>query len=112
MPTGSFKSRGMTTAVSMANHLGLKRLAVPTAGNAGGALGCLRGAGGHRSWCVGPQSRPANTPVGTKLSADRSRIIAARGRNVGIVAAARRLLTLVFDGLRDGEIRALAERAG
>src|SRR5262245_32806842 len=38
LPTGSFKSRGMTLAVSMARHLGLKRLAIPTAGNAGGAL--------------------------------------------------------------------------
>src|ERR1700676_5391964 len=38
LPTGSFKSRGMTTAVSMAKHFGIKRLAVPTAGNAGGAL--------------------------------------------------------------------------
>src|SRR5262249_42777437 len=38
LPTGSFKSRGMTVAVSMAHHLGLHRLAVPTAGNAGGAL--------------------------------------------------------------------------
>src|SRR5207248_9878948 len=38
LPTGSFKSRGMTAAVSMAKQLGLKRLAVPTAGNAGGAL--------------------------------------------------------------------------
>src|SRR5436190_14634030 len=37
LPTGSFKSRGMAAAVSMAKHLGLKRLAVPTAGNAGGA---------------------------------------------------------------------------
>src|SRR5262245_21989955 len=39
LPTGSFKSRGMTAAVSMAKHLGLSRLAIPTAGNAGGALG-------------------------------------------------------------------------
>src|SRR5262249_5402290 len=38
LPTGSFKSRGMTTAVSMARQLGLRRLAIPTAGNAGGAL--------------------------------------------------------------------------
>src|SRR6516164_1087106 len=38
LPTGSFKSRGMAVAVSMARHFGLKRLAVPTAGNAGGAL--------------------------------------------------------------------------
>ncbi|HKA06396.1 MAG TPA: pyridoxal-phosphate dependent enzyme, partial [Gemmataceae bacterium] len=37
LPTGSFKSRGMTAAVSMAKWLGVKRLALPTAGNAGGA---------------------------------------------------------------------------
>lgn len=45
LPTGSFKSRGMTTAVSMAKHFGLRKLAIPTAGNAGGALaayGCGR----------------------------------------------------------------------
>ncbi|MEK6239536.1 MAG: pyridoxal-phosphate dependent enzyme, partial [Planctomycetales bacterium] len=37
LPTGSFKSRGMTTAVTMARQFGIKRVAVPTAGNAGGA---------------------------------------------------------------------------
>ena len=47
------------------------------------------------------------TRPGTKLATDRARIIAARGRNIGVVAAARRLLTLVFYGLRDGEIRTL-----
>ncbi len=37
-PTQSFKARGMTTAVSMAKYLGAKKLAVPSAGNAAGAL--------------------------------------------------------------------------
>ena len=37
-PTGSFKARGMTAAVSMARELGADRLAVPSAGNASGAL--------------------------------------------------------------------------
>jgi len=36
-PTGSFKARGMTTAVTMALRLGARRLALPSAGNAGGA---------------------------------------------------------------------------
>jgi threonine synthase len=36
-PTGSFKARGMTTAVTMARDLGARRLALPSAGNAGGA---------------------------------------------------------------------------
>jgi transposase len=52
------------------------------------------------------------TRPGTKLAVDRTRIITARGRNIGVVAAARRLLTLVYYGLRDGEIRTLAARAG
>lgn len=37
-PTQSFKARGMTVAVSMAKELGAKKLAVPSAGNAAGAL--------------------------------------------------------------------------
>lgn len=37
-PTLSFKARGMTTAVSMAKQFGLKKLVVPSAGNAAGAL--------------------------------------------------------------------------
>ena len=37
-PTQSFKARGMATAVSMAKQFGLKKLAAPSAGNAGGAL--------------------------------------------------------------------------
>jgi threonine synthase len=37
-PTQSFKARGMSVAVSMAKYLGATKLAVPSAGNAGGAL--------------------------------------------------------------------------
>jgi hypothetical protein len=51
------------------------------------------------------------TRPGTKLAADRARLITARGRNIGVVAAARKLLTYVYYGLRDGEIRALAKGA-
>jgi transposase len=42
-----------------------------------------------------------------KISADRQRIEARRGKNIAKVAAARKLLTLVYYGLRDGHIRAL-----
>jgi threonine synthase len=37
-PTGSFKARGLSVAVSKAKELGVKKCIVPTAGNAGGAL--------------------------------------------------------------------------
>jgi len=49
-------------------------------------------------------------PAGTKISTDRKRIEARRGRNIAKIAAARKLLTLVYYGLRDGEIRAVAHQ--
>ena len=45
--------------------------------------------------------------AGGKIKADYRRISERRGRNIGRVAAARRVLRLVFFGLRDGEIRCL-----
>ena len=41
------------------------------------------------------------------LTGTRAQITARRGRNIATVAVARRLLTLVYYGLRDGHIRAL-----
>jgi len=46
---------------------------------------------------------------GPKIQADYHRIAARRGVNIARVAAARKLLTLVYYGLRDGEIRCLAQ---
>ena len=49
---------------------------------------------------------------GPKIQADYHRIAERRGKHIARVAAARKLLTLVYYGLRDGEIRCLAEREG
>ena len=38
LPTGSFKARGLSMAVTMAKHFGIERIAMPTNGNAGAAL--------------------------------------------------------------------------
>jgi threonine synthase len=58
-PTGSFKARGMTAAVTRAKQLGAKALAAPTAGNAGGALAAYAAAAGLPAVIV----MPADTPV-------------------------------------------------
>jgi len=58
LPTGSFKSRGMAVAVSMAKHLGLKRLAAPTAGNAGGALAAYGARAGMEVFVFMPEDTP------------------------------------------------------
>jgi threonine synthase len=59
LPTGSFKSRGMTAAVSMAKHFGLTRLAIPTAGNAGGALAAYGARAGMEVYVFMPEDTPA-----------------------------------------------------
>jgi len=65
LPTGSFKSRGMTLAVSMARQFGLKRLAIPTAGNAGGALAAYGARAGTEVFVFMPE----DTPVINQLEA-------------------------------------------
>ncbi|GIW79529.1 MAG: threonine synthase [Gemmatales bacterium] len=58
LPTGSFKSRGMTVAVSMASALGIKRLALPTAGNAGGACAAYAARAGMEVFIFMPDDTP------------------------------------------------------
>ena len=58
LPTGSFKSRGMAAAVSMAKHLGIRRVAVPTAGNAGGALAAYGARAGMEVFVFMPDDTP------------------------------------------------------
>jgi threonine synthase len=58
-PTGSFKARGMSAAVSRAKELGAKALAAPTAGNAGGALAAYAAQAGIPSVIVMPSDTPS-----------------------------------------------------
>src|SRR5499427_1221777 len=58
-PTGSFKARGMTAAVSRAKKLGVRALAAPTAGNAGGALAVYAAAAGSPAVIVMPADTPS-----------------------------------------------------
>ena len=57
-PTQSFKARGMTVAVSMAKALGATNLAVPTAGNAGGALAAYAARAGLEAHIFMPRDTP------------------------------------------------------
>lgn len=57
-PTQSFKARGMSVAVSMAKHLGAKKLAVPSAGNAGGALAAYAARAGLEAHIFMPRDTP------------------------------------------------------
>ena len=57
-PTQSFKARGMAAAVSMAKELGVTKLAVPSAGNAAGALAAYAARAGLKSYIFMPRDTP------------------------------------------------------
>lgn len=58
-PTGSFKARGVSAAVTMGVHLGAEAFSIPSAGNAGGALAAYAAAAGKPAHVF----VPADTPV-------------------------------------------------
>jgi threonine synthase len=93
-PTGTFKARGMALAVTMARHYGLKKLAVPSAGNAAGALAAYAAAAGIEAHIFMPKDVPfANyveaTIYGAKVNlvdgliSDCGRIVAERSAKEG-----------------------------
>ena len=93
-PTGTFKARGLAMAVSMARHYGLSKLAVPSAGNAAGALAAYAAAGGMEAHIFMPRDVPfANyleaTAYGARVTlvdgliSDCARMVAERKQGEG-----------------------------
>ena len=93
-PTGSFKARGLALAVTMAKHYGLKKLAVPSAGNAAGALAAYSAAAGIEANIFMPKDVPfanyveakmygANVTLVNGLISDCGRIVAERKQKEG-----------------------------
>ncbi len=67
-PTGSFKARGLAAAVSKAKELGIERLIIPTAGNAGGALAAYAARGGMQSCVIMPDDTPLANIEETRIA--------------------------------------------
>ncbi len=58
MPTGAFKARGLAVAISMAKALGVKKVAIPTAGNAGAAAAAYTARAGIDCYVFCPDDTP------------------------------------------------------
>lgn len=93
-PTQSFKARGMTMAISMAKELGVKKVAVPSAGNAAGALSAYAALAGMESFIFVPKDTPracvieckalgANLTLVDGLITDCGKIVAERKEKEG-----------------------------
>ncbi len=57
-PTGSFKARGLSAAISKAKELGIRKVIIPTAGNAGGAMAAYAARGGMEAYIFMPKDTP------------------------------------------------------
>lgn len=67
-PTGSFKARGMSAALTMLRRFGVKKLAAPSAGNAGGALAAYAAAAGIEAHVF----MPKDVPIANRLEVEAS----------------------------------------
>ncbi|HEY2867099.1 MAG TPA: threonine synthase [Pyrinomonadaceae bacterium] len=93
-PTQSFKARGMTTAISMAKELGVRKVAVPSAGNAAGAMAAYAARAGMEAHIFMPKDTPranivecrqtgANVTLIDGLITDCGKIVAERKQAEG-----------------------------
>ena len=93
-PTGSFKARGLACAISMCVELGIKKVAIPSAGNAASALAAYAAAAGIESHIFMPRDVPqanyleckaygANVTLVDGLISDCGKIVATRGPEEG-----------------------------
>ena len=58
-PTGTFKARGLAAAISKARELGVQKVIIPSAGNAGGAMAAYAARGGLAAYILMPKDTPA-----------------------------------------------------
>jgi len=93
-PTGSFKARGLSCAISMCVELGLRKVAIPSAGNAASALAAYAAAAGIDAHIFMPQDVPqanfieckaygAHVTLVNGLISDCGRIVAERAPKEG-----------------------------
>jgi threonine synthase len=93
-PTGTFKARGLSMAISMLGFYGVKKVAVPSAGNAGGAVAAYSAAAGIEAHIFMPKDVPlanqvesiaygANMTLVDGLISDCARIVGERKKDEG-----------------------------
>ncbi len=75
LPTGSFKSRGLAMAISMAGQFGIRRVAIPTAGNAGGAMAAYAARTGMEAYVFMPEDTPIINQLECRLAGAKTFLV-------------------------------------
>ncbi|MFY9554541.1 MAG: threonine synthase [Blastocatellia bacterium] len=96
-PTGSFKARGMAVAISMAKELGVQKLAVPSAGNAAGALAAYAAKAGLPAFIFMPRDTPRANIVECQQTGARITLVDGLITDCGKIVAQRKEAEGWFD---------------
>ncbi|MEO8572938.1 MAG: threonine synthase, partial [Pyrinomonadaceae bacterium] len=96
-PTQSFKARGMTAAISMAKELGVKKVAVPSAGNAAGAMAAYAARAGMEAFIFMPSDTPRANIVECRQTGANVTLIDGLITDCGKIVAERKEAEAWFD---------------
>jgi threonine synthase len=89
-PTGSFKARGLSCAVSMAKELGITKVAIPSAGNAASAIAAYAAAAGMEAHIFMPQDVPQANYIECKAFGARVTLVDGLISDCAKIVASRR----------------------
>ena len=96
-PTASFKARGLSAAVSKAKELGLKKLTMPSAGNAAGAMASYAARAGLEAFVFMPQDAPEANQKEVIVSGGNLNLIDGLISDAGIISRGKAAEMELFD---------------
>ena len=96
-PTGSFKDRGLSLAVSRAKELGVKKVAIPSAGNAGGSLSAYAARAGIEAHVFMPKDTPAANQIEARQYGAQLTLVDGLINDCGRLIAERKAVEGWFD---------------
>jgi threonine synthase len=96
-PTGSFKDRGIALAVSRAKELGVKKVAIPSAGNAGGSLSAYAARAGIEAHVFMPKDTPAANQIEARQYGARLTLVDGLINDCGRIIAEKKVAEGWFD---------------
>ena len=96
-PTGSFKDRGLSAAISMAKELGIKKVAIPSAGNAGGSLAAYAARAGIEAYVFMPRDTPKANQIEAQKYGAKVTLVEGLIHDCGRIVAQRKAEEGWFD---------------
>jgi threonine synthase len=96
-PTGSFKDRGLSMAISMAKELGVTKAAIPSAGNAGGSLSAYAARAGIEAHVFMPKDTPAANQIEAQQYGAKLTLVDGLINDCGRIIAERKIAEGWFD---------------